>query len=191
MNCDACKRALSTSGHSFNQCLEALVPLMVDSRGRPKKSRSDGPPIKMWQDAAGCQWTKEGKEFLEKRCKAPMATKEAMAKGDDTGRVLFSPTHARGYTPGSSADGSVLDSGAIRHFKIKLRKRLAKEPGGRMVMRQEDMWEICKEVWDSIDPKEFRPYFTKAASMWEKCEKAKGGWIGSGKAGNAAHGISL
>jgi hypothetical protein len=143
------------------------------------------------QDAAGCQWTKEGKEFLEKRCKAPMATKEAMAKGDDIGRVLFSPTHARGYTPGSSADGSVLDSGAIRHFKIKLRKRLAKEPGGRMVMRQEDMWEICKEVWDSIDPKEFRPYFTKAASMWEKCEKAKGGWIGSGKAGNAAHGISL
>ena len=78
-----------------------------------------------------------------------------------------------------------------RPFKIKLRKRLAKEPGGRMVMGQEEMWEICKEVWDSIDPKEFRPYFTKAASMWEKCEKAKGGWIGWGKAGNAAHGISL
>ena len=85
----------------------------------------------------------------------------------------------------------MLDSGAIRHFKIKLRKRLAREPGGRMVMEQENIWTICKEVWADIDPKEFRPYFKKCAEMWEKCEKGKGKWIGWGKNGSAAHGISL
>ena len=95
------------------------------------------------------------------------------------------------YNVLADEDGSVLDSGAIRHFKIKLRKRLAREPGGRMVMEQEKMWTICKEVWADIDPKEFRPYFKKCAEMWERCEKGRGEWIGWGKNGSAAHGIAL
>ena len=61
------------------------------------------------------------------------------------------------YNVLADEDGSVLDSGAIRHFKIKLRKRLAREPGGRMVMEQEEMWTICKEVWADIDPKQGVP----------------------------------
>ena len=58
-----------------------------------------------------------------------------------------------------------------------------------MVLEQERMWEICQEVWAAIDPKEFRPYFTRAAKMWKECERVKGAWVGWGKEGNAAHGI--
>ncbi len=191
MNCATCKAAMSKAGHSFDECLEAAIPLMVAERGRPRSSAPGRAPVKLWQDAAGCQWTKEGMAFLAEKCKAPKATKEEMEKGDNIGRVLFSPTHRLGYSPGSAADGSMLDSGGIRHFKVKLRKRLAQEPGGRMVLDQERMWEICQEVWDDIDPKEFRPYFKRAAAMWKECERVKGAWVGWGKAGNAAHGVGL
>ena len=66
------------------------------------------------------------------------------------------------YNVLADEDGGVLDSGAIRHFKIKLRKRLAREPGGRMVMEQEKMWTICKEVWADIRrPQGVPPLFQK------------------------------
>ena len=45
-------------------------------------------------------------------------------------------------------------------------------------MDKERMWQICQEVWDEIDPSEFRPYFTRAAKMWKQCEKVKGAWVG-------------
>ena len=53
------------------------------------------------------------------------------------------------------------------------------------------MFEICKETWDKTVPKDFRPYFTKAAKVWRQCERGKGAWVGWGSGGNAAHGISL
>ena len=59
------------------------------------------------------------------------------------------------------------------------------------MLSAERMFEICQEVWASIDPKDFRPYFTKAARTWKEIEKVKGDWVGWGKQGNAAHGISI
>ena len=61
-------------------------------------------------------------------------------------------------TPGSTADGTVMDSGVIRHLKLKLRKRLSKENGGRrQVLNKDRMMEICEEVWDAIKIEELRP----------------------------------
>eukprot|EP01048_Picozoa_sp_COSAG05_P005770 COSAG05_NODE_352_length_10911_cov_31.817139_1_plen_201_part_00 len=58
-----------------------------------------------------------------------------------------------------AADMTWMDSGVIRHFKLQLRKRLAKVDGGRrQVLEKEEMWELCQEVWDAIPIEDLRPY---------------------------------
>lgn len=189
-NCENCLRAIAKAGHSFQEVLESVKPGLIDDDGNPVCARADGPPTKLWMDAAPCQWTRDAIEWLEDECKAPRATPSGMKKGE--GRVLFSPTHKLKRTPGGSADGTVMDSGVIRHFKLLLRKRLAKEHGGRrMVLEKERMFEICCEVWDSIPLEDLRPYFTRVTKTWEQIEEENGRWVGWGKKGKKSHGISL
>eukprot|EP01043_Picozoa_sp_COSAG02_P008179 COSAG02_NODE_257_length_26838_cov_118.324844_11_plen_542_part_00 len=181
-NCANCLHAMSKAGHSFQEVLESVKPGLIDDHGEPVCARPDGPATKLWMDAAPCQWTNAAMEWLESECQAPRATPARMQRGE--GRVLFSPTHKLKRTPGGSADGTVMDSGVIRHFKLLLRKRLAKEDGGRrMVLDKERMFEICCEVWDSIPIEDLRPYFTKVTKTWEEIEKEEGRWVGWGKKG--------
>ena len=51
---------------------------------------------------------------------------------------------------------------------------------------------MAKVVGKGKKRKPGREYWEfECAEMWEKCEKAKGAWIGWGGKGTAAHGISL
>ena len=43
----------------------------------------------------------------------------------------------------------------------------------------------------TIDPKDSRPYFAKAAKTWEEIEKKDGAWDGWGNKGNAVIGIRI
>lgn len=68
---------------------------------------------------------------------------------------------------------------------------VAKEHVGRLVLSPERMFEICQELWASIDIKDLRPYFTKASETWKEIEKQEGAWVGWGKKAKAAHGVSI
>ena len=112
-----------------------------------------------------------------------------MQKG--VGDILYAPTHRLKRTPGSTADGTVMDSGVIRHFKLKLRKRLSKEDGGRrQVLNKDRMMEICEEVWDAITIEELRPYFDKLPKTWAEIKKRNGKWVGWSAKSNVRHGVS-
>jgi hypothetical protein len=87
-----------------------------------------------------------------------------------------------------------MDSGVIRHLKLKLRKRLRKENGGRrQVLEKEKMYKILCEVWDSIPLDELRPYMLKTAERWKEIKKRKGKWVGwskSNKESSRRHGMT-
>ena len=128
-------------------------------------------------DGASCHWTNESMD-----CLADMGLKRT--ERDDmkngVGDILYAPTHRLKRTPESSADGTVMDSGVIRHFKLKLRKRLSKEDGGRrQVLNKDRMMEICEEVWDAIKIEELRPYFDKLPKTWAEIKKTEWGvgWV--------------
>ena len=114
----------------------------------------------------------------------------ANCKGD----VLFSPTHGQQRTPGGSADGTWMDSGVIRHFKVLLRQRLAKEYGGRrQVLEKQLMFDIACEVWDAIPLSELRPYMLATKARWAEIKKKEGKWVGwgsSSKQTKARHGMN-
>ena len=190
MECDSCKKARKKAGHSFQELLEQLKPLMVDSRGRPKKGASrTHPPLKMWMDAAPCGWTTEGMDYLANECKAPRTNATEMKKG--RGRVLYSPTHRLGKSAGSAADMTWMDSGVIRHFKLKLRKRLAEVDGGRrQVLDKNEMWELCQEVWNAIPIEDLRGYMTMTEERCKRVKLADGAWVGWSKEGAVRHGQS-
>ena len=106
----------------------------------------------------------------------------------------LTPTHNQKRTPGGSADGTWMDSGVIRHFKCLLRRRLAREYGGRrQVLNKQLMFDIACEVWDSIPLEDLRPFMTKTAERWKKIKEAKGEWVGwsksSGKRRRLSHGV--
>ena len=95
------------------------------------------------------------------------------------GDILFSPTHTTQRTPGGSADGTWMDSGVIRHFKVLLRRRLAREYGGRrQVLEKQLMFDIACEVWDSIPVEDLRPYMLKTSERWKSIKEANGEWVG-------------
>ena len=87
-----------------------------------------------------------------------------------------------------------MDSGVIRHLKMKLRKRLRKENGGRrQVLEKQRMFDILCEVWDSIPLSELRPYMTKTGERWKEILKREGKWVGwsnSNKRTKFRHGMS-
>ena len=150
MACEACLDAREKCGcHSFNEIIESLEPGVKDSRGRRIKGASDHKPdVRVWMDGAGCHWTNESIDCLEE---LGLERSERSEMKQGIGDILYSPTHRLKRTPGSTADGTVMDSGVIRHFKMKLRSRLSKENGGRrQVLNKERMMEICEEVWDAI-----------------------------------------
>jgi hypothetical protein len=73
-----------------------------------------------------------------------------------------------------------MDSGVIRHFKVLLRRRLAREYGGRcQVLEKQLMFDIASpcEVWDSI-PEDLRPYMLKTSERWKSIKEANGEWVG-------------
>eukprot|EP01052_Picozoa_sp_SAG31_P018229 SAG31_NODE_1283_length_9011_cov_2.475202_8_plen_352_part_00 len=186
MNCPSCLAARDAVGHSFNEVIDSLRPGMVDDRGN--RIKTDGVPNKIWMDGAGMQWTKESLQYLEETCGATRETRERMQKGH--GDILFSPTHRLMRSPGSAADGCFPDSGVIRHLKLKLRARLAKENGGRrQVLSKERMWEIINEVWDSITLEDLRPYMTKVELNWQRIQQEGGSWVGWGNGGATRHGV--
>ena len=79
-------------------------------------------------DGASCHWTQETIDCLEEM---GLERSERSEMKQGIGDILYAPTHRLKRTPGSMADGTVMDSGVIRHFKMKLRSRLSKENGGR------------------------------------------------------------
>ena len=57
------------------------------------------------------------------------------------------------------------------------------------MLNKERMFEICKEVWDSIPIEDFRPYMTKVAANWKEIKKRKGEWVGwSSRSKKVRHG---
>ena len=61
-----------------------------------------------------------------------------------------------------------MDSGDIRHFKLQLRKHLAKVDGGRrQVLCRDEMWKLCEEVWDAIPVEELRTYMTQCEERFK------------------------
>ena len=89
---------------------------------------------------------------------------------------------------GSTADGTAMDSGVIRHFKMKLRTRLSKEDGGRwQVLSKHRMMQICEEVWDAIPIEDLRCYFDRLPKAWKEIKKRKGAWVGWSAKSNCRH----
>ena len=190
MECASCVEARKKAGHSFEEVLESLKPLMVKNNRRVKGASENKPDVKMWMDAAPCGWTRECIEYLEKECKAERAERDDMAQG--RGQVLYSPTHKIKKSAGSAADMTWMDSGVIRHFKLQLRKRLAKVDGGRrQVLVKDEMWELCQEVWDAIPIEDLRPYMLHTELRCKIIRDKKGEWVGWSKDGIARHGQSL
>ena len=189
MNCEACLKANRAAGNSFEECLEALKPGMVDDSSEPKKGASvNQPRLKVWMDGATCQWTKESIKYLEEECLAPRSSPEEMALGK--GSVLFATEHPQKRSPGSAADGSAMDSGVIRHFKIMLRRHLAKLDGGRrQVLDKEVMYGICCEVWDAIPVEDLRKYMTKCEKTWGIIREKGGAWVGWEGGDAVRHGV--
>ena len=112
-----------------------------------------------------------------------------MKKG--RGRVLYSPTPRLGKSAGSAADMTWMDSGVIRHFKLKLRKRLAEVDGGRrQVLDKNEMWELCQEVWNAIPIEDLRGYMTMTEERCKRVKLADGAWVGWSKEGTVRHGQS-
>ena len=189
MNCDACTKANRAAGNSFEECLEALKPGMVDDSGDPKKGATTNKPcLKVWMDGATCQWTKESTKYLEDECLGPRSSPEEMLRGK--GSVLFALAHPQKRSPGSAADGSAMDSGVIRHFKQLLRKHLAKLHGGRrQVLAKEEMYGICCEVWDAIPVEDLRPYMAKCEKTWAIIREKEGAWVGWEGGAAVRHGV--
>ena len=72
-----------------------------------------------------------------------------------------------------------MDSGVNCHFKVLLRRRLAREYGGRrQVLEKQLMFDIACEVWDSIPVEDLRPYMLKTSERWKSIKEANGEWVG-------------
>ena len=80
MECDSCVEARKKAGHSFQEVLESLKPLMIKNGHRIKGASENKPAVKMWMDAAPCGWTVECIDWLEEHCKAERASRADMAQ---------------------------------------------------------------------------------------------------------------